>query len=160
MKVENKVTPDPERMQAFFGPEAPKTPFVMVNLLKFKEKAEYADGRATDLSGADSYAIYASAVRGLIEALGGRAVHDGAVTGLMLGEVEELWDRVALVEYPSSEAFQRMVQSPEYQEIHVHRDAGLAGQLNIRTKSGTVADRSSPAGGSSTKSPTESPGDR
>lgn len=134
MKVENKVTPDPERMQEFFGPDAPQTPFVMVNLLKFKEKAEYPDSRTTDLSGADAYALYASAVHGLIEGSGGRPIHDGAVTGLMLGDVEDLWDRVALVEYPSSEAFRRMVQSPEYQEIHVHRDAGLAGQLNIRTE--------------------------
>ncbi len=56
------------------------------------------------------------------------------VTDLMLGEVEELWDMVAIVEYPSRAAMLQMVQSPEYQAITKHRDAGLAGQLNIRTK--------------------------
>ena len=134
MKVENQVNPSVERIQHFFGPDAPQTPFVMVNLLKFKEKAEYADGRATELSGAEAYAIYGEAVRKLIAGLGGRAIYGGAVTGLMVGEVEELWDVVALVEYPSTDAFRKMVQSPEYQEIHVHRDAGLAGQLNIRVQ--------------------------
>jgi uncharacterized protein (DUF1330 family) len=40
---------------------------------------------------------------------------------------------VALVEYPSLAAMQKMLSSPEYQAIEVHRKAGLAGQLNIRT---------------------------
>ena len=132
MKVENQVIPSIERIHEFFGPGAPTTPFVMVNLLKFKEKAEYPDGRETELSGAEAFALYAAEVVKLVEALGGRQVYAGAVTGLMLGEVEELWDLIGLVEYPSSEAFQKMMQSAEYQEIHVHRDAGLAGQLNIR----------------------------
>ena len=108
----------------------------MVNLLKFKDKADYADGRQTELSGAEAYAIYGAAVTKIIHNIGGRSIYAGAVTGLMLGQVEELWDMVALVEYPNSEAFQAMVASPEYQEAHVHRDAGLAGQLNIRTQAG------------------------
>jgi uncharacterized protein (DUF1330 family) len=56
------------------------------------------------------------------------------VTGLLIGEVEELWDMVALAEYPSLAAMQAMIASPEYQAIEHHRKAGLAGQLNIRTR--------------------------
>jgi uncharacterized protein (DUF1330 family) len=41
---------------------------------------------------------------------------------------------VAIAEYPSRAAMLEMVRSPEYQAITKHRDAGLAGQLNIRTK--------------------------
>ena len=51
----------------------------------------------------------------------------------MLGEVEELWDEVAIVMYPSRAAMLRMVSSDAYLAIAVHRDAGLAGQLNIET---------------------------
>ena len=51
----------------------------------------------------------------------------------MLGEVEELWDRVAIAMYPNRQAMIEMMQSAEYQAIHHHRDAGLAGQLNIET---------------------------
>jgi len=134
MKVENQVDPSMEQLAEFFGPDAPTTPFVMANLLKFKPKAVYADGRETDLSGAEAYGLYASVVMGLIEKSGGRSIYGGAVTGLMLGEVEDLWDVIALVEYPSSEAFRQMLQSPEYQEVHVHREAGLAGQLNVRVQ--------------------------
>ena len=43
MKVVNHVNPPAEKMQEFFGAEE-DGPFVMINLLKFKDKAEYADG--------------------------------------------------------------------------------------------------------------------
>ena len=133
MEVNNAVYPGPAQIAAFFG--APEEgPFVMVNLLKFKAKAEYADGADAHLTGAEAYGRYGDAVAKLIEGLGGRIRYSGQVTGLMLGEVGELWDAVALAEYPSLAAFQAMATSPEYQAIEHHRIAGLAGQLNIRTK--------------------------
>ena len=133
MQVVNQVNPSGERMKEFFGGEE-DGPFVMVNLLKFKTSAEYPDGRETELSGAEAYAIYARGVFPLVEKHGGRPVFDGTVTGLMLGEVENNWDMVALVEYPSLKAFRAMIMSPEYQQIAVHRTAGLEGQLNIKTR--------------------------
>lgn len=133
MKVENAVYPSGPQMQSFFG--APEDgPFVMVNLLKFKPKAEYADGSDAHLTGADAYGRYGVEVAKLVHALGGRVRYSGKVTGLILGDVEDLWDAVALAEYPSLAAFQQMAVSPEYRAIEHHRSAGLAGQLNIRTK--------------------------
>lgn len=111
-------------------------PFVMVNLLKFKPRAEYPDGSDADISGASAYARYGALVTKMIERLGGRILYGGEITGLMLGEAEELWDSVGLVEYPSKAAFREMITSPEYAAISHHRAAGLAGQLNIRTKPG------------------------
>ena len=132
MQVTNSVFPSMEQASAFFGSPENGT-FVMVNLLKFKDKAEYADGSDADLSGAEAYARYGRAVQACLASVGGRQVYAGPVTGLMLGEVEELWDMVALAEYPSLAAMQAMISSPEYQAIEHHRKAGLAGQLNIRT---------------------------
>ena len=133
MKVVNQTIPSAEQMAQFFG-GADDGPFVMVNLLKFKPRAEYPDGRATDLSGAEAYAIYGEAVQQCIKDVGATAGFSGLVTGLLLGEVEDNWDMVALVEYPSLDAFRAMMMLPEYQKIAVHRSAGLAGQLNIRAK--------------------------
>lgn len=135
MDVKNEVMPTPGRAIAFFGSED-DGPFVMVNLLKFKPRAEYADGADSHLTGAEAYARYGEAVRKLVEGLGGRVRYSGRVTGLLLGEVEDLWDAVALAEYPSLEAFRAMAMSPEMQAIEHHRKAGMAGQLNIRTKPG------------------------
>ena len=133
MEVKNAVYPAPPQFQDFFG--APEDgAFVMVNLLKFKPKAEYADGSEPELSGREAYGRYAAGVTKLVERLGGKIRFSGAVTGLMIGEVEELWDMVALAEYPSLDAFRQMATSPAMHAIEHHRAAGLAGQLNIRTK--------------------------
>jgi uncharacterized protein (DUF1330 family) len=135
MKVVNAVHPEPKQAMAFFG--APEDgPFVMVNLLKFKAKAEYADGSDSHLTGAEAYARYGAEVSKLVQGLGGRIRFSGQVTGLLLGEVEDLWDAVGLAEYPSLQAFRAMAMSPEMQAIEHHRKAGLAGQLNIKTKAG------------------------
>jgi uncharacterized protein (DUF1330 family) len=133
MEVKNAVMPGPAQIAAFFG-QVEDGPFVMVNLLKFKDKAEYADGSDPELSGREAYSRYAAEVSKLVEGLGGRIRFSGDVTSLMIGEVEELWDVVALAEYPSLAAFQKMATSPEMHAIEHHRVAGLAGQLNIRTK--------------------------
>jgi uncharacterized protein (DUF1330 family) len=132
MRVDNAIFPSMEQATSFFaGPE--NGPFVMVNLLKFKDKAEYADGSDSDLSGAKAYARYGKAIQACLAAVGGRQIYAGNVTGMMIGEVEEQWDMIALVEYPSLSAMQKMMSSSEYKAIETHRKAGLAGQLNIRT---------------------------
>lgn len=133
MTVVNAVLPSADQLQAFFG-AAEDGPFVMINLLKFREKAAYADGRDPDLSGAEAYLRYGMAVRAHIERVGGKTGYAGRVTGLLLGEVGELWDMVALAQYPSLAAMREMVMDPAYQAIAVHREAGLAGQLNIKTQ--------------------------
>lgn len=133
MQVCNAVYPAPPQFAEFFG--APEDgPFVMVNLLKFKTNAEYPDGSDAHLTGREAYARYGEAVARLVAGLGGRVRYSGEVTGLMIGEVEDLWDMVALAEYPSLAAFKAMATSPEMRAIEHHREAGLAGQLNIRTK--------------------------
>lgn len=135
MRVENAVQPGGEQAKAFFSAEE-DGPFVMVNLLKFKPLATYDDGSDAHITGAEAYARYTAEVRKLLAAIGGRSVYSGPVTGLLLGEVDELWDMVALAYYPSLAAMSEMMRSPGMQAISHHRRAGLAGQLNIRTKPG------------------------
>ena len=132
MKFENAVYPNEEQIKGFTEGDHGE-PISMVNLLKFKEKAEYTDGRETDLTGAEAYAIYGQGVSKLLVELGGGIVFSGTVDRLMLGEVEELWDQVAIAQYPNRKAMLDMMMSPAYAEIAPHRDAGLAGQLNIET---------------------------
>ena len=140
MQVVNSVLPNKQQMEGFLTPGS-KSPIYMVNLLKFKARAEYADGRATDLTGAEAYELYAEGVSTLLEELGGALVFAANVERLVLGEVEELWDKVAIAMYPSRKAMLEMMGSPVMQEIGKHRAAGLAGQLNIETV-GAVGDES------------------
>jgi uncharacterized protein (DUF1330 family) len=73
-------------------------------------------------------------MRKLVESSGGRFVFSGEVESLLLGHVDELWDIVALVEYPTCRALVEIASSPAFHEIETHRVAGLAGQLNIAVR--------------------------
>ena len=53
MEVVNKVFPNREQIEGFMAP-GQDGPIYMLNLLTFKEKAEYPDGRDTDLTGAEA----------------------------------------------------------------------------------------------------------
>ena len=133
MKVENKLRPNAKQMAGFLLGDT-KTTIHMVNLLKFKGKAEYEDGRQTDLTGQEAYQIYAKEVQGHLQKVGGKLIFSGQVSRLMLGEVEELWDWIAIAEYPSRKAMRSMIMDKDYRKSEEHRSAGLAGQLSIETK--------------------------
>jgi uncharacterized protein (DUF1330 family) len=129
--VENAVYPTHSRVEAMMA-DASSGPVVMLNLLRFRTKAVYPDGRPTDLTGSQAYDLYAAAMQKVIENGGGRVLFGGDIASLVIGDVEDEWDTCILVEYPSAAAFAAIVTSPEVAEIGVHRVAGLEGQLLIR----------------------------
>ena len=131
MEVINEVTPsDLQQIKELIKP-GPNGPIFMVNLLKFKETAEYSDGRESDLTGREAYDLYGNAVAEMLPNFSGQMFFMADVNWLQLGYVEELWDKVAIAVYPNREALLRMSSSQEWIDISVHREAGLAGQLNI-----------------------------
>lgn len=133
MEVINEVLPtSSERIKEMMEP-GPEGPIYMINLLKFKEHAEYKDGRDTQLTGYEAYQIYGKGVARLLPEYGGEVFFMGDVTFLSLGQVEELWDEVAIAKYPDRGSLVQMTSSEEWQALAVHRAAGLAGQLNIET---------------------------
>lgn len=132
MEVTNRVYPNEAQIKGFLEPGA-EGPICMVNLLKFKKNAEYEDGRETSLTGLEAYQLYEGAIKEILQRVGGCIGFEGGVERLALGEVEELWDVVALAVWPSRRIMLEVMQSQEMQDISVHRTAGLAGQLNIET---------------------------
>ena len=133
MEYKNSVHPTKEQMEGFLEGDS-EAPIAMINLLKFREKAQYEDGRDTDLTGEQAYAIYMDEVVGHLKKVGGEVSFGGSINRLMLGEVEELWDKTFIAKYPSKKAMLKMVTNPDYLESNKHRVAGLAGQLNIEVK--------------------------
>ena len=134
MKVENAVYPSTEGIRALGQSKSPAK-IAMLNLLKFRDKAVYKDGRPDNISGREAYMRYGNAMTKIVEREGGRILFTGRIAGLVIGEVEGMWDVAAIMEYPSRAAFQRIVTLPEVAEIGVHREAGLEGQLLIMTES-------------------------
>ncbi len=135
MNVTNELYPtDPAQQKEMMAP-GPAGPIYMVNLLRFKDKAEYQDGRETDLTGREAYNLYAKEVAKILPKFDGKLTFIGDVTFLAIGKADDLWDEVAIAEYPNRAALVKMSISPEWQAISVHRAAGLEGQLNIETVS-------------------------
>ncbi|MEM7079197.1 MAG: DUF1330 domain-containing protein [Pseudomonadota bacterium] len=132
MEVNNSLYPN-EAQMAGFGDGEQDGPIYMVNLLKFREQAQYADGRETQLSGREAYGLYSAGVTQLLAEVGGSITFGAQVSRLTIGEVEELWDMVAIAMYPSRAAMFEMMSKPAMAEIAEHRQAGLVGQLNIET---------------------------
>lgn len=132
MEVVNELGPTTREQRAQFGEPGPDGPVVIVNLLKFRDKAAYPDGSDADLSGREAFRRYTDVVFPLIERDGGRVLFAGEVSTLLFGQVEELWDEVVLAEYPNRGALTTgMTTTTEFREAARHREAGLAGELAI-----------------------------
>jgi uncharacterized protein (DUF1330 family) len=100
---------------------------VMLNLLRFKARAEGEEG-----SGRDAYLRYGDDVKTMIEARGGTLLWQGSADHVFIGDVAaNEWDAVALVSYPNRKSFIEMVSTPEYEQAHEHREAGLADTVVI-----------------------------
>ena len=142
MKVENRVYPNREQMKGFFEEGNDDQPIYMINLLKFKEKAEYKDGRETSLSGREAYALYGKIIEKHLIEIGGELIFKSKVTRITVGKVDELWDAVAIAKWPSKKVMgeNMMPSDPELLEGYQHREAGLAGQLNIESVEGIFDD--------------------
>jgi uncharacterized protein (DUF1330 family) len=95
---------------------------VMLNLLRYKPKAEDADGG----SGEDAYTRYGQKAIEMVRKRGGELLWSGKVDQVLIGDTEaDAWHAMALVRYPSRKAFIDMVSNKEYQQAHTHREGGL-----------------------------------
>jgi len=98
---------------------------VMINLLRFKERADGIDAE-DGISGAEAYGRYAAAVGAHLERVGAQILLALRTSESVIGPDEHEWDLVIAVQYPSRQAFLEMTSNPEYLKIHGHRTAALA----------------------------------
>jgi uncharacterized protein (DUF1330 family) len=100
-------------------------PVVMLNLLKFKARADDADEGDDGATGEQAYRSYGDTAVAMIEERGGQVIWAGRADQILIGDATEDWDQVLLVQYPSRAAFLDMVSQPKYLEAHEHRESGL-----------------------------------
>ena len=119
------VDPTQEQVQAFTESAAAEGPVFMLNLLRFKDRA---DGplESEGISGAEAYARYAAAIQPDLERVGGEVVWAGPCDTALIGPADGEWDVAAVVRYPSRSAFLEMVADPDYLEKSRIRTAALA----------------------------------
>lgn len=132
------VDPSRERFGAFRR-LADDGPIHMLNLVRLRDKAAYADGRAA--SGAEAYRAYGRESGPIFRRVGGRIAWSGDFTFMLIGPEDERWDVCFVAEYPSAAAFVEMVKDPDYQKAVIHRQAAVLDSRLIR-----LGPRSSGAG--------------
>lgn len=131
------VEPSPERLTAFLEQGQDDSPIVMINLLRYRERATYPPGSdAEPCSGREAYQRYGAGAIGQVSAAGGRVLWLGSVQASVIAPEGEAWDDAVLVEYPSRKAFVEMVSKPDYQAIARHRTAALEDSRLIATVAG------------------------
>ncbi len=121
------VDPDYAMKLATTAPEN-DGPVWMVNLMKYRDVADYADGRESTISGREADDRYTPL--GSLAAVGAEIVFAGEVDQQLLGD-SPIWDRVGVVKYPTRRSFIEMQSRPDFQELHAHKDAGMAQTIVI-----------------------------
>lgn len=134
----DRIAVDPTGAQlAVLGDLDPDAPLVMLNLLRFREEADYSahPDLAPDspVSGAEAYQRYGDAVQPHLARAGGAMEYLAPCGPTVIGPPGERWDTIVLVRYPNPGAFLAMVTTPEYQAITGHRTAALADSRLVPT---------------------------
>lgn len=115
-------------------PESADRPIMMINLLRYRDQAAYAEGfDAEPCTGREAYDRYGEKAVLFVDEAGGSIGWMGASFGSVIAPDDEQWDDAVLVEYPSVHAFLEMVAKPAYQAIVPHRTAALADSRLIGT---------------------------
>ena len=128
------INPTREQFKAIFGLPLDR-PVLMLNLLRFRETADYAlqDPEAGDrISGAAAYERYSHAATPVFDSVGGTQVWIGSPELLLIGPEDESWDLAFVARYPTAQAFVDMLKNPQYQSAVRHRNAAVADSRLIR----------------------------
>ena len=106
-----------------------KGKIVMLNLLKFKNQADYSGLNSIkpeiDVSGKEAYDLYMEHTLPHLENCGSRVVYFGECNGFLIGPEAESWDAMLIVEHASVAAFMEFAQNKEYLSTAGHRTAAL-----------------------------------
>ena len=128
------VDPSRENWQAF--KDLPRDrPIHMLNLIKFRDLAEYPEGHPNQgkgLTGREAYEIYKEGFQRVVANDGAAMVWEAPIECVVTGLADE-WDEAFVMGYPNSALFMAMVKNEEYvRDIVPHRTAAVADSRLIR----------------------------
>jgi uncharacterized protein (DUF1330 family) len=110
-------------------------PVAQVNLLKFRVKAEYAEGDpefGESISGEGAYMRYSEAFTEVAAEVGGSTLLLASTERYFIGQGD--WDGVLVNHFPSRQAFIATLNHKQYKAMSRHREAGLLCQELIVTR--------------------------
>lgn len=106
-----------------------KGPVVMLNLLRFREVADYSASPELNpekpISGREAYQKYIDHTLPFLKESGGEILFLGEGGNYLIGPINERWDAVMLIQQNSVESFLNFESHGEYQKGIGHRTAAL-----------------------------------
>ncbi|MEO7312407.1 MAG: hypothetical protein ABIX01_18540 [Chitinophagaceae bacterium] len=104
-------------------------PVVMLNLLKFKETADYSETPdltpPNPITGEMAYQLYMEHTLPFLKISGGEILFFGKGGSFLVGPENERWDAVMLVRQESVDRFISFASNPEYLKGMGHRTGAL-----------------------------------
>ncbi|MDN5204547.1 DUF1330 domain-containing protein [Fulvivirgaceae bacterium BMA10] len=106
-----------------------KGKIVMLNLLKFKSKADYTDLGSIkpqqQITGKEAYKLYLDNTLPELKKAGSSVIFYGSSKNFLIGPESEKWDAVLLVEHQSVLKFMEFARGEDYLNGAGHRTAAL-----------------------------------
>jgi uncharacterized protein (DUF1330 family) len=128
------IDPSPANFQSF--KDLPRdTPINMLNLLLYREHAEYPEGHehaGKGWSGRRAYEEYGETSGPILQRLGGTILWRGRFETMVTGPEVREWHDGFIAHYPNAGAFFAMIKDPDYQQAVVNRTAALVDSRLIR----------------------------
>ncbi len=93
-----------------------------LNLMKYRERAEYADGRESSISGVEADDAYAPHEH--LRKVGSRLIMMAPVLHQLVGD-SHVWDRIAIAQYRDRMAMIEMSSNADFQKDEDHKEAGM-----------------------------------
>ncbi len=129
------VNPSKEQIAGMMASAGESGAINMINLLRFRTKADYPADHACareNLSGEAAYQRYMAGTTPHIGKVGARVVWAGSPSLVVIGPSEERWDMAFIVEYPSVAAMLSMLGDADYLQVAIHRTAAVEDSRLIR----------------------------
>ena len=132
--TETYIDPSRENFEAF--KTLPRdTPIHMLNLLQYREQAEYPEGHENagkGWSGRRAYEEYGKTSGPIFRRVGGRIVWRGVYETVVTGPEAMRWHDGFIASYPNASAFFEMIKDADYQAAVVNRTAALQDSRLVR----------------------------
>lgn len=142
MSFETHIDPSPANFQAFKN--LPRdTPINMLNLLLYRDHAEYPEGHehaGKGWTGREAYAEYGRTSGPIFARVGGSILWRGRFETMVTGPDVREWHDGFVAQYPNAGAFFEMIKDTEYQKAVVNRTAALVDSRLIRFAPGEVGE--------------------
>ena len=136
------IDPSSANFEAFKALPRDK-PIHMLNLLQYRELADYPEGHehaGKGWTGRRAYEEYGKTSGPIFRRVGGRIVWRGAYETVLTGPEAMQWHDGFVAAYPDSNAFFEMIKDPDYQKAVVNRTAALADSRLVRFAPGGDSD--------------------